>query len=92
MTKYGDTPIDAKRFPAAVPVGIILMVLGMLIASYSLYSIIISVVGDEIHAFGLIGGLMIAPVGLLLMAVGGVLLFFGITGKLFSRNKGGLLY
>jgi len=84
--------MDAKRFPAAIPVGIILMFLGLLVSSYGVYSIIMSVVGDEIHAFGLIGGMMIAPLGLLLMAIGGVLIFFGITGKLFGRNKGGLLY
>jgi len=82
--------IDAKRFPAPLIIGLLLMTAGLIITIYGIFSIVASLTGD-IHAFGFIGGLLITPIGLLMMAVGGALMFFGSV-RIYRRKEGRILY
>ena len=91
MTTYGDSPIDAKRTPVTLLMGFVLLMVGILITAYGMYSIVASLIG-EIHAFGLIGGLLITPIGILLIIVGGLLFLFGSFGVLFGKRYRRIAY
>jgi hypothetical protein len=91
MTQYGDTPIDAKRFPAAMPIGVILMVIGFIIGAGGILSIVRAAV-DEVDLFGIFGGVAIMFVGVIFLAIGGMLMFFGMFGKRRLGRRGRLLY
>jgi len=85
MPTYESGSIDAKRTPVTLLIGLMLLIVGILITAYGMYSIVASLIG-EIHAFGLIGGLLITPIGVLLMVIGGLLFLFGSFGVLFGRR------
>ena len=82
----GRSPMDPKSFPVPLLIGAVLMIAGIIVLFYGIYSIVAAVIGD-IHAFGLIGGLLIIPLGILLMAVGGVLIYAGTFGRIFFWRK-----
>jgi len=79
------TPIDAKRLPGVILIGVLLMAAGMIVFFYGMYSIVKSAIAGA-TAFELMGGLLIMPIGVLLMAVGGMLLFAGTMRKLADRK------
>ena len=87
----GNSPIDAKRMPAAIAVGAILLILGIIVTAWGLYSIV-SAAMDGLDGFGLVGGLLITPLGILLSLVGGALIVFGIAGKLFGGRYRRIMY
>ena len=86
MTRY-DGPKDTKVSRTTMLAGAILIAAGMFVAVYGIYSVVRSAL-DGASAFGLIGGIMFMPIGLILIMVGGAIVFFGSVNRLFfDRNK-----
>ena len=88
---YESDSIDAKRSPGPLLIGLMMLIAGVIITIYGVYSVVASLIG-EMHAFGLIGGLLITPLGVLLMIIGGLLFLFGSFGVLFGRKNRRILY
>ncbi|MCL2712645.1 MAG: hypothetical protein FWD37_05185 [Methanomassiliicoccaceae archaeon] len=91
MTRYGNDPMDAKRVPSALMIGVLLMILGSLIIAFGIYSIVLFAIGDA-SVFGLVGGIVIIPLGMLILFIGGALAFFGSIGRLLDRDNRRILY
>ena len=91
MADGESSPIDAKRLPASFAIGIILVILGVFVILFAIYSIVAWAVGAY-SSLGIVGGLLIMPIGILLIVIGGLLASMGIFVKLFGRGNKRLLY
>ena len=87
-----DSSIDAKPFPAPLLIGLVLVIVGLIIAAYGIFSIVKAATGDDFHPFDLIGGLLITPLGGLLMLIGGMIMFAGSISFLRGRRDRRILY
>jgi len=84
-------PIDAKRLPAPFIIGAVLMILGMFVILFAVSSIVIWAIGGY-SALGLIGGLLIMPIGILLLIIGGIIASVGVFERIFGKKNRRILY
>ncbi|MCL2143099.1 MAG: hypothetical protein FWH44_02425 [Methanomassiliicoccaceae archaeon] len=91
MADGGSSPIDAKRLPAAFAIGIILVILGVIVVLFAIYSIVAWAVGAY-SALGIVGGLLVMPVGILLLVIGGIMASLDIFMRVFGKKNKRLLY
>jgi hypothetical protein len=91
MTNYGDSPIDAKRMPGTIFIGVIIMVLGMILFFYAVYSLVMWGLEKD-SPFGLAGSIIVIILSSGVIAVGSILMFAGTLNRLFGRRNRRLLY
>jgi len=91
MTKYGDSPIDAKRMPGTVFIGAVMMIIGMIVFFFAVYSLVMWGLG-EYSSFGLIGSILVIMLSAVIIAIGSVFTFFGVFRRIFGRRGRRLLY
>ena len=84
MDKGESSPIDAKKFPLPVVIGGLLLAIGLIVAFYGIYCLVMSAIGE--HFMGFIGAFITMGIGVIIMAVGGIFLFAGTIRK-FSRGR-----
>jgi hypothetical protein len=84
----GNSSIDAKTVPLTA--GLLLVFGGLIIAVLGIYSIVMAAIGKA-SMFGLIGGILLTPVGIMMLVIGSIVLFFS-TLRRMSGGKGRILY
>ncbi|MDR2866612.1 MAG: hypothetical protein LBV13_04335 [Methanomassiliicoccaceae archaeon] len=87
----GSSPIDAKKMPMPIFIGLVLLIIGILIVMWGVISIVSDALND-VSASGLMGGILIVLLGSLIAAIGGALMIGGLMGKLFGGRYKRIVY
>jgi uncharacterized protein YjeT (DUF2065 family) len=86
MAKYGDSPMDAKRIPALILVGLILVVIGIIVFFYAIYCIVMWGIGDQ-NMSELPWNIIRIFIGGAIIMAGVLLSSFGLFGKLMGGRR-----
>jgi len=91
MENDGGSPIDAKYMPGATFIGAILMVVGMAVFFFAVYSLVMWGLG-EYSSFGLFGSILVMMLAVAIIAIGSIFTFAGIFRRIFGRRGRRILY
>jgi len=80
------SPIDAKRMPGVLVIGIILVIIGVIIIISGIHSIVMWGLGEP-SRFGLVGGIFIIPLGGIIALIGIMAASISVFRRVFGRRR-----